>query len=41
MQQSIDKLFPLVQAEFDRYGYDAAYVEEYARNAIKNATDGL
>lgn len=38
LQNAIDRFSPLVQAELDRYGYDAAYVEEYARNATKNAT---
>ncbi|RZI41140.1 hypothetical protein EGT07_20970 [Herbaspirillum sp. HC18] len=41
MQQAIDCLSPLVFAEFDRYGYDAAYIEDYARNAIKNVVDEL
>ena len=39
LQHAIDRFSPLVQAELDRYGYDAAYVEEYARNATKNAAD--
>lgn len=41
LQRAIDRFSPLVQAELDRYGYDAAYVEECARNAIKNATNRL
>lgn len=41
LQRAIDHFSPLVQAELDRYGYDAAYMEEYARNAIKTAAAGL
>ncbi len=41
MKVAIDRLLPLINAEFERYGYDAAYVEEFARNEIRNATDGL
>lgn len=39
LQRAIDKLYPLVHAELARYGYDAAYVEEYARTAIWEAAD--
>lgn len=41
LQKAINLLFPLVQAEVERYGYDATYVEEFARSAIKEATKGL
>jgi hypothetical protein len=40
MKHAIDQFAPLVEEEYVRYGYDADYVEEYAKKAIKDAIAG-